>query len=122
MEHGRMKPNGPMDEDNKRRLVLKLVTQLRCMACGEMFDPHDFALVERNLDVWVLGIQCRQCGASSHVVVMMRLEAEPESISELTREEAEVVAEWPPISGDDVLDVHELLEEFYGDLDDLFFC
>jgi hypothetical protein len=122
MEHGRMKPRGPMDEDDKRRLVLKLVMQLRCMACGELFDPHDFALVERKPDVWVLGIQCRHCGVSSHVVVLMRLETKPEPIGELTQEEIESAAEWPPISSDDVLDVHELLEEFYGDLDDLFSC
>jgi DNA-directed RNA polymerase subunit RPC12/RpoP len=115
-----MEARCPLDEDDKRRLVLKLVTRLRCIQCGQPFDPHDLALVDRQPDAWVLAIQCRQCGASSHVVVIMRSEPESELGVDLTPGELKIAEKWPPITSDDLLDVHQFLEEFSGDLNDLF--
>ncbi len=114
-----MHGKGPLDEEDKRRLVLKLVTQLCCMECGEPYRLHDFALVDRKPDMWVLSIHCRHCNTSSHVVVYMRLQGD-KVVVDLTNDEVEVAAEWPPISADDVLDVHEFLQEFDGDFDELF--
>lgn len=120
MDQGGMKAKGPLSEEDKRRLVLKLVTRLRCAECGTAYDLHDFALVERRPDVWVLSAQCRQCGTSSHVVVLMYVEPESEPVVDLSPEELRLRDEWPAITADDVLDVHQILEEFDGDLDDLF--
>lgn len=120
MEHGRTSPQGPLDENEKRRLVLDLVTKLRCAACGKAYHTHDFVLVDRRPDVWVLGIQCRHCGGSAHVFVLMRLEAEPEPLIDLTPEEIKIADQWPPISADDVLDMHVLLQECDGDIESLF--
>jgi hypothetical protein len=50
----------------------------------------------------------------------MRLDAEPEPLVDLVPEEVKVAEQWPPISVDDVLDVHLLLEGFSGDLTLLF--
>jgi hypothetical protein len=116
MGHGGMRARGPLGEEDKRRLVLKLVARLRCPECGLSYDSHDFILVDRQPDAWVLGVQCRQCGASSHILIVMDLR----SGIDLSAEEHRISDEWPPITGDDVLDVHEILEEFDGDLDDLF--
>jgi hypothetical protein len=120
MDHGGMKARGPLGEEDKRRLVLKLVARLRCAECGLSYDSHDFVLVDRQPDAWVLGVQCRQCGASSHVLIVMDLHSGPEPVAGPSREERGIAHEWPPISRDDVLDVHEILEEFDADLDDLF--
>jgi hypothetical protein len=109
-----------MNEDDKRRLVLKLVTRLRCTGCGETYDLHDFALVDRRMDVWTLGVECRHCGRSSYVVVLMRFDAESEAAGDPIPEELESTGQLPPITADDVLDVYELLEEFDGDFDELF--
>lgn len=110
----------PLDEESKRRLVLRLVTQLRCTECSRLYDPEDFVLVNRSQDAWVLHTRCRHCDQPSHVVVYMRLDAEPEPLMDLVPEEIKVAEHWPPISVDDVLDVHLLLEGFSGDLAMLF--
>jgi len=115
-----MKAPSPLDENDKRRLILKLVTRLRCVGCGQPYAPQDFVLIERRQDVWVLGVHCRHCGSSGHVIVVMRSDAESEPVTDLTAEESRVVDQWPPITADDVLDVHELLQEFDGDLGALF--
>lgn len=116
-----MDTRGSLDEGDRRRLVLKLVSQLRCVECGRVYDPQDFALVHRWKDVWVLSTRCRHCDEPCHVVVFMSLEAEPEMVTDLTQEELEAADQRSPITSDDVLDVHALLREFDGDLGDLFF-
>jgi hypothetical protein len=120
MEQGWMKAVGPRDEGEKRRLILKLIAQLRCMECGRLYDPHDFTLVHRRQDLWVLSTRCRNCDEPCHVVVFMELEEEPEPVTDLTPKELEVAGQWPPITADDVLDMHALLSEFEGDFEELF--
>jgi hypothetical protein len=120
MEQGWMGAGSPLDEDDERRLVLSLVTRLRCVECGRLYDPKDFAVVHRWQQVWVLSTRCRHCEEPCHVVVFMRLDAEPEPVVDLTPEEIRAAEQWPPITADDVLDVHMLLKEFDGDLEALF--
>jgi hypothetical protein len=67
-----------------------------------------------------LGIDCRHCGSSGHVIVFLRLDAELEPNVDLTAEELDHADEWPPITADDVLDMHVLLDEFEGDFEALF--
>ena len=64
----------PLGEEEKRRLVLKAVTRLRCVECGRLYDPEDFALVNRWKDLWVLSTRCRHCDDPVHVIVFMHLE------------------------------------------------
>ncbi len=120
MDQGGMKARDPLGESEKRRLVLKLIAQLSCVECGRRFDPNDFTLVHRWKDLWVLGTRCRHCNEASHVIVLMRLDAEIAPVTDLTADELEAAEEWSPITADDVLDVHALLSEFEGDLGELF--
>lgn len=120
MEQDWGEPEIPLDEDEKRRLVIQLVTQLRCVDCGRLYDPEDFALVHRWEEVWVLSTRCRHCDELCHVVVYMRLDVESETTTDLTPAEIEASHEWAPISADDLLDVHTFLQEFDGDFELLF--
>lgn len=117
-----METKTPLDDNDKRHLIHKLLTRLRCAKCARLYNPEDFALVQRRSDVWVLSTRCQHCNELCHVIVFMRLDAAPESapILDLTPEELQVVDQWPPITADDVLDVHETLREFDGDVKALF--
>jgi len=121
MDQGEIKPVGPLSEGDKRRLVLKLVARLRCVACERQYDPHDFNVVHTWQDMWVLSTRCRHCNEPCHVVIFMRLDAksEPETelVTDLTPEELQDVDQRRPITFDDVLDVHVLLEESDGNLE-----
>lgn len=121
MDQGGMNPVGPLSEGDKRSLVLKLVARLRCVQCERKYDPTDFTLVHSWQDMWVLSTRCRHCNEPCHVVIFMRLDAETEPeaelVTDLTPEELEDVDQRQPITFDDVLDVHVLLEECDGDLE-----
>jgi hypothetical protein len=110
----------PLDENDKRRLVLKLITQLRCLECGQPFERQNFTLLHRWDDVWLLSSYCQHCDESSHVIILMRLDAEPAPANDLTPDELGKAEDWDPISSDDVLDIHTLLEEFEGDFEEFF--
>ena len=115
-----MRPEGTPEEGGNRRWILKLLSQIRCVECGQLYNPHDFTMVHRRKDVWVLSTRCRNCDEPCHVVIYMRPEAEPEPVTDLTPEEQSVAEQWSPITSDDVLDIHTLLSEFKGDFAELF--
>jgi len=123
MEQGGMKAAGPLSEGDKRRLVLRLVARLRCAKCEHPYDPHDFTLVHSWQDMWVLSTRCRHCNEPCHVVIFMRLDAElepqAELVTDLTPEELRDESQRRPITLDDVLDVHILLEQADGNLERL---
>lgn len=104
------------DDSEKHRLLLRLLAQLRCARCGAHYDPQDFVQMHRWQDVWMLAIECRQCTQHSHVIVSLAEEARPEPVIDLTEDEIAATAAWRPITTDDVLDIHLLLQGFEGDL------
>ena len=115
-----MKEPGSLSEGDKRRLVQKLVAQLRCVECGRLYDRQDFALIHNWQDMWVLGTRCRHCDEQVQVVIFMRLDAALEPPTDLMPEEMEAADQWPAITADDVLDIHTLLHECDGNLETLF--
>jgi hypothetical protein len=120
MEPGPMRAGRPLGEEDKRRLIHRLVAQLRCASCGHPYITEDFALVHRWQDLWVLSTRCRHCDETCQVIVFMHLEAGPEPLEELTPEETEAAGQWPPITADDVMNVHSFLQAFDGDFEALF--
>ncbi len=118
-EEQQVKAELPLDENEKRQMVLKLISQLRCLECGRLYERKDFKLVHRWEEVWLLSANCPQCNQASHVVIFMQLDASRDLVSDLTSEELRSVQEWPAITADDVLDIHSLLDEFDGDFEEL---
>jgi hypothetical protein len=53
-------------------------------------------------------------------VVILLPTAEEIEISELSTDEAQAISELPPISSDDVLDLHLFMQDFDGDFELLF--
>jgi hypothetical protein len=115
-----MQANSPLNENDKRQLVLKLISQLRCLECGRLYKREDFAMVHRWDEIWLLTANCPECNQASHVVIFMQLDAERDLATDLTPEELRHAGDWPAITADDILDVHALLEEFDGDFEELF--
>ncbi|RPI47327.1 MAG: hypothetical protein EHM56_14815 [Chloroflexi bacterium] len=115
-----MKAELPQDDNEKRRLVFKLVSQLHCLDCGRAYDRDDFSLAHRWEEVWVLTSQCHHCQGRSHIVIFMHVDAAPGPGCDLTPDEAKSIEQLPVISADDVLDMHLFLSEFDGDFEELF--
>jgi hypothetical protein len=105
-----METAGSMGDNERRRLVLTLLTRLQCAECEQTYHAHDFTVMHRESDVWMLEAHCRNCGDTAHVVVAIQVDHQAEPVSELTPEEVVSFGDFPPISVDDVLDMHLLLQ------------
>lgn len=101
------------------RLFRQLATTYRCSNCRQRFDRSRFAVITRQERLWVVSARCASCKAPQMFWVSVRekLDAPPseKSVAELSR-----LNTLPPVSHDDVLDMHEFLARFDGDFRSLF--
>ncbi len=99
-----------------RQLVKHLVASIPCAICHRHHEPGNVRIVDRHGEIWVIAVQCDHCGAQGLVFAMIQEGEEPKIVNELTSQERAKFREMPRIDADDVLDVHEFLRDFDGDL------
>jgi len=108
-----------MGSDEKREILRHLVASIPCAVCQHHYEADDVRIVDRRNDIWIVAVRCNHCGSKGLVLAMVR-EERTEVVSDLTPEEWTRFQEMPQIDADDVLDVHEFLKDFEGDLVSLF--
>ncbi|MCL4459587.1 MAG: hypothetical protein M1577_06725 [Chloroflexi bacterium] len=71
-------------------------------------------------DLWFLMIICNHCRSHGLIAALIKEEHITEIVTDLTPREMEKIREAAAIGADDVLDMHEFLQEFDGDFLSLF--
>jgi len=121
-----------MDTSDKQIKRIVLDRMERCSVCHRSFETDDVHVLSRKADMWMLMVSCSECHARNFVAAVIgdgdadaaqlalrrlgeehvkgRLEVEPE----LDGEPGEAV------DVDDVLEMHEFLQDFDGDFQRLF--
>ncbi|MCC6313970.1 MAG: hypothetical protein IT337_08135 [Thermomicrobiales bacterium] len=116
-----------MDTEKQiKRIVLDRME--RCSVCHNDFGDDDIQVVSRRDDMWMMVVTCAECHGRNFVAAVLG-DGDPNQaqlalrrLSEDTREEP-AKADWeeeipepgPPVTLDDVIEMHELLKEFDGD-------
>ena len=91
-----------------------LVDGAECAACGRPVPAHDVRILAHRDDVAFAEVPCEACGSRSLAIFVA-------SASALTGDAPSDAAQsQPPIGPDDVLDMHEFLAAWRGDLRSLF--
>jgi hypothetical protein len=98
-----------------RRLVRHKVT---CAFCGHRYLPRHLRFVGFDGTVWLFLAACGRCQSLALIGVIPR--SERPHLTDVTPDDIVHPGERSPVSTDDVLDVHERLASFDGDLRDLF--
>lgn len=104
------------DLSSQERLLRQLIGTRRCQVCRREFDRQHMRLAAKHDQLWIVSVRCRVC-RNQEVFWITPKDFDVES---LVAAEHERRAEDPPISGDDILDMHEFLEEFDGNFKQLF--
>ncbi len=93
-----------MNEEGKllRQIVLQVVQ--RCPQCRRTFAEEDVHLIGQMNEAWLFSLYCPSC----HIMALVGLSVARPADQERAGEE---VAPAPPVSADDVLDMHLLLKE-----------
>lgn len=92
-------------------VIAGIVRAARCPSCQGAYSGGDARVLSIFGEYWVLKCVCRNCDSQRCVAVVVRG-------GEAFVPEEKLAG--PPLTGDSVLDVHEFLREFEGNVDDLF--
>lgn len=112
-----------------KRIVLHRMD--RCSVCHHAYVPEDIHVISRKPDMWMMVVHCTECQHRNFVAAVLRDGDTAEAQLALQRlstdaQDTENVTDAapanpePPVSSDDVLDMHEFLRDFDGDFRGLF--
>jgi len=109
-----------MDEEDGslQELVIQyLLAHTQCSGCGHSFGAEDMHIRAHRGSVWLAAVTCSHCGLQG--LIMAALKTGDAHGADPAREEGsaeEPTCSQEPISGDEVLDWHCLLEQYHGDM------
>jgi len=84
--------------------------EARCVSCGARYDKNSVKVLGNKDEYWFVQVICPSCGTQGLGVAIVRT-VEPAGAAG---------AETPSISTDEVLDAHDLLKRYTGDVEGLF--
>jgi hypothetical protein len=99
------------------QLIQNFFTRMRCNFCSHSFSPEDIQLIRQDEGIYIVNVYCNHC-RTQNGVAMVGVEVPGQEMvfpdPELTEEELVRLAEFQPITENDVLDAHE----FFSNLDE----
>jgi hypothetical protein len=123
-----------MDTSEKQIKRIVLNRMERCTVCHHEFDDTDIQVLSRKEDMWMMVVTCTEChgrnfvaavlgdGDSSQAQLALRRLGQDVAMDELVpiRVTEPVPSAADAVSAEDVLEMHEFLDEFDGDFQRLF--
>jgi len=105
--------------DAERWLTSELAS-FGCAACGQAYGQGHIHLIAQREELFFVDLTCDHCGSQAVAIVTIEVDGETTTLEggELVRAEEtgpDAAPDGPPVSADDVLDVHDLLDGFRGD-------
>jgi hypothetical protein len=109
--------------DAERWLTSELAS-FGCAACGQPYGEAHIRLIAQREELYFVDLSCPHCGSQAVAIVTIQVDGDVATLEggELVRagSPTETAAgDAPPISVDDVLDAHALLDGFSGDVHQL---
>jgi len=96
------------------------LTSFGCAACGEPYESGRIRLLAERDGLYFVDLACASCASQAVAIVTVELD-EDDILQADAGELIQIVADpvggpsRPPVSADDVLDMHGLLASFQGD-------
>jgi flavoprotein len=101
-------------------LVKRLISSIKCGACGQHYEESHIDIIEHNEELWFLRVFCSSCHTRCLVAAIIREEEKAEVITDLTEAELDKFKDLDGVRVDDVLDMHNFLKDFNGDFPNPF--
>jgi hypothetical protein len=102
-------------------LIQNFFTRMRCNFCSHSFSPEDIQLIRQEEGIYIVNVYCNHCRTQNGVamvgVEVPTLEGGQPRFTdpELTEEELVRLADYQPVSPDDVLDAHHFFSALGSD-------
>ncbi len=101
-------------------LIRRLLASIKCGVCGQGYEVDNIDVLGHHEDLWFLGALCQACHARCLVAAVIREGRVPEVITDLTEAELDRFRNMSQVTTDDVLDMHNFLKGFDGNLSRVF--
>ena len=104
------------------------LTSFSCSACGRAYRSSHIRIVAQRDELFFVDLRCRRCGSESLAIVTVETDSDgPGSrldVGDLVDAAAAINAaddaDGPPVSVEDLLQMHDFLGRFDGDFQELF--
>lgn len=103
----------------EERRVRKLMTTMKCSACGQNYESHDIEILGHREELWFMRVHCAGCKSKVLIAAVVK-ESKVPVVTDLTRAEMVRFRKVGAVAGDDVLDMHSFLKDFDGSFSELF--
>jgi hypothetical protein len=104
---------------SQERLLKELVGTFRCQFCRRSFERDQVRVAARHEQLWIVSVRCSLCRNQQVFWVALK-DNRSESGREISPEEEEYFSSLPPVGTDEILDIHQFLNDFNGDFTSLF--
>ena len=101
-------------------LIKRLVASIKCRVCGWRYDAGDIDVIGHRDDLWFLRALCSICHTQCLVAAVIKGSKVPEVITDLSEAELDRFRGMGVLTADEVLDMHNFLEDFNGDFSRVF--
>ncbi|MBI2846991.1 MAG: hypothetical protein HYX82_03820 [Chloroflexi bacterium] len=102
-----------------RRSLKKALSTLRCNVCGRRYQSFNIRILGHEKGIWFIGVLCISCKSKGLVAAVIQDAKDPERVTDLTEGELSTFSGRPPVNMDDVLDIHNVLKDFQGEIGEL---
>ena len=101
-------------------IIKKIISSIKCGSCGQNYHEDHIEIVEHNEELWFLKVFCSSCHVRCMVAAIIRENAHPAVITDLTEAEVEKFKNLDNVKDEDLLAMHNFLKDFDGDVPRLF--
>ena len=103
------------------RLIKRLIATVKCSICGKSYEIDNIEVLGHQDETWFLNIFCPTCDKKAFVTAIIQKEKAQDIISDLAATRGRITpATDNTISSDDIVELHNFLEDFNGDFLKLF--
>jgi hypothetical protein len=107
-------------QESKEHLLIKhLIANVRCAVCEHYYNMEDIQVIGRQGELWLLRVVCGHCQSRGVALALVKETDHALEAAELLPDEIAYFAQLPEIDPEEVLDFHEFLRDFDGDVYDL---
>ena len=100
-------------------LIEKIARRLKCTTCDRRYRTRDFELLDQKENVAVMCVECRFCHKQSVILAVVQRRRVQPLYSELEPQEWSWYNQLPPVSVDDVIEIHRRMQAYEGDFTDV---
>jgi len=102
-------------------IIKKLVASVKCSVCGQDYGEDNISIIGQSEGLWFLRVVCPACNTRSLMTAIVKESRETRRItSDLTGVELSRFKNMDRLTADEVLDMHNFLNDFDGDFSRLF--